>query len=241
MRAFEAKNLSYQYPDGKMALENINISVEENEVLGIVGPAGAGKTTLLLSINGTIASNGDILVFGNKVEKKNYEMIRKTVGFVFQNPDDQLFSSTIYEDVAFGPANYGVRKDGLKLLVAQALKKVSLEGFEQRSPHHLSAGEKKKASIATVLSMNCELLVLDEPTSNMDPISRKHLLEVLKTIKKTMILAGHDIPFFSSICDKIAVMDEGKIVAFGKTTEIFSSTELAKKYGFECSPCPFGK
>jgi cobalt/nickel transport system ATP-binding protein len=234
MNAIEIKNLSYSYPDGHPALIDINLSVKEKECLGLIGPNGAGKSTLLLHLNGLLsADHGEILILGQLIAKGNLNWVRKTVGLVFQNPDDQLFCPTLLEDVAFGPLNSGVPVEEIPGRVAAALGKVGLKGFEDRSPHHMSVGEKRKGSLATILSMDSEIIVLDEPSSNLDPRSRKELIELLATFPQTRIVATHDLEMVLQLCHRVALLAEGKIMALGQTENILTDERLLKAYGLE--------
>ena len=194
MTAIEIRHLSFTYPDGHQALKGLNLAVERGECLGLVGPNGAGKSTLLLHLNGLIPSpNGAVRISGEVINKQSLPGVRQKVGLVFQNPDDQLFCPTLFEDVAFGPLNSQVPAGRSPEEWPRPSKKWGLEGFEQRSPHHLSVGEKRKASLATILSMDPEIIVLDEPSSNLDPRSRKELIRLLASFKETRIVATHDL------------------------------------------------
>jgi cobalt/nickel transport system ATP-binding protein len=205
------KNLSYVYPDGTPALKDVCFEITKGENVALVGQNGAGKSTLLLHLNGVIENNnGRITIAGKQLDKKNVPDIRKKVGVVFQDPDDQLFMSTVFDDVAFGPINMGFSEETVKERVKKSLQKVGLSGFEERCPHHLSFGEKKRISVATVLSMTPAILLLDEPTSNLDPGGRRNIIETLKTLDSTKIIASHDIESLLEICDKAILMDKGK-------------------------------
>jgi cobalt/nickel transport system ATP-binding protein len=234
MTAIEIRHLSFTYPDGHRALKGLNLAVERGECLGLVGPNGAGKSTLLLHLNGLIPSpNGAVRILGEAINKQSLPGVRQKVGLVFQNPDDQLFCPTLFEDVAFGPLNSRVPAGEIPGRVAQALKKVGLEGFEQRSPHHMSVGEKRKASLATILSMDPEIIVLDEPSSNLDPRSRKELIRLLASFTETRIVATHDLELVLQLCDRVALMDRGVVVALGLPEEVLSDEELLKSHGLE--------
>ena len=234
MTAIEIRHLSFTYPDGHQALKGLNLAVERGECLGLVGPNGAGKSTLLLHLNGLIPSpSGAVRILGEAINKQSLPKVRQKVGLVFQNPDDQLFCPTLFEDVAFGPLNSQVPAEEVPGRVAQALKKVGLEGFEQRSPHHMSVGEKRKASLATILSMDPEIIVLDEPSSNLDPRSRKELIRLLASFTETRIVATHDLDMVLQLCDRVALMDQGAVVALGLPEEILSDEKLLKSHGLE--------
>lgn len=235
--AVEIKDLYYAYPDGTPALRGVNLLVEEGESVGIVGPNGAGKSTLLLHLNGILSGRGEVKIFGLPVIKANLKEIRRRVGLVFQDPDDQLFSPTVFDDVAFGPLNMGLSREETALAVEKALREVGLSGLERKSAFHLSFGQKKRAAIATVLSMNPDLLVLDEPSSNLDPRARRELSELLQGMKITKILVTHDLPFVFENCERVLVMSEGKVVADGDVFSVLSDENLLKEHGLEL---PYG-
>ena len=225
------EKLSFSYPDGRQALKEVNLTIYQGESVAIIGPNGAGKSTLLLCLNGIHYSNGSVNIFGMKVEGKNLRQIRSKVGLVFQEPDDQLFSPTVFDDVAFGSINMGCDKSEVHQKVAQALEWVGMVGFEPRSPHHLSVGEKKRIAIATVLSMNPEILVLDEPTSNLDPRSKWSLVALLRKLPMTKIIATHDLEIAKALCQRAILLDEGRVVADGSTEGILSDTPLLEAHG----------
>ncbi len=235
--AVEIRDLTYTYPDGTPALEGVNLVIEEGESVGIVGPNGAGKSTLLLHLNGILQGQGEVRIFGLPVEKRNIREIRRRVGLVFQDPDDQLFSPTVFDDVAFGPVNMGLSKDEVITEVKRALSAVGMEGAEKRSAHHLSYGQQKRVSIATVLSMNPDLLALDEPSSNLDPRARRELAELLQGLKITKILVTHDLPFVFEVCERIIILYEGKVAWDGEAFATLSDEEMLERYGLEL---PFG-
>ena len=235
-KIIEIKYLSYSYPDGARALEDINLDVFRGESLGIIGPNGAGKTTLLLHLNGLLNSdNGEakINILGFQINKKNLGEIRKAVGFVFQSPEDQLFMPTVYEDVSFGPSNLGWDKDTVNKNTQQALEEVDLSDKANHLSYHLSLGEQKRVSIATVLSMKPEILVLDEPSANLDPAARRHLIDLLMGLSVTKIIAGHDLELILGLCNRVVVLDKGKVVADGDTRVILSNPLLMKQYNLE--------
>jgi cobalt/nickel transport system ATP-binding protein len=235
--AVEIKSLLYSYPDGTLALRGINLVIEEGESVGVVGPNGAGKSTLLLHLNGILMGQGDVRIFGLPVDKKNLQEIRRRVGLVFQDPDDQLFCPTVFDDVAFGPVNMGLSKKEVSLAVSRALRDVGVAGKERRSAHHLSYGQKKRVSIATVLSMRPDLLVLDEPSSNLDPRARRELSEFLQGMPITKIIVTHDLPFVFENCDRVLVLASGRIMADGSAFDILSDEELLAEHGLEL---PYG-
>ncbi len=228
------KNLSYTYPDGTNALSGISLKIHNGENVALVGPNGAGKSTLLSHLNGIIANeNGHIKISGQVLNKKNLNQIRKIVGLVFQDPEDQLFMSTVFDDVAFGPINMGLSENQIHKRVKLALKKVGLAGYEERCPHHLSVGEKKKVSIATVLSMRPKIILLDEPSSNLDPSARRKMIKMLMSLRTTKLIASHDIEMLLEICDRTILLDNGRIIADGKTEDILTNSELLDKHGLE--------
>ena len=234
MIAVEVRNLSFAYPDGHQALEEVNLTVEKGECLGMVGPNGAGKSTLLLHLNGLLSGNsGDIRILGQSITKQNLSWVRQKVGLVFQNPDDQLFCPTLFEDVAFGPLNSQSPAEEIPGRVATALEKVGLSGFENRSPSHMSVGEKRKASLATILSMDPEIIILDEPTSNLDPRSKKELITLLATFPQTRILATHDFEMVLQLCNRVVLVARGKVMASGRPEEILTDESILQTYGLE--------
>lgn len=222
----EICDLAYQYPDGRSALLHINLRVEEHEKVALIGPNGAGKSTLLLHLNGILQDRGEVQVDGLAVSKENLPLIRAKVGMVFQNPDDQLFSLTVGEDVAFGPTCQGLDQAAIQVKVKNALQAVQLDGFENRHPFHLSGGEKKRASIATVLSMSPQYLVLDEPTSGLDPRSRRELIDLLKTFSQCLVVATHDLDLVRELASRVIVINKGSIVADGLAEEILADKTL---------------
>jgi cobalt/nickel transport system ATP-binding protein len=209
------KNLHYSYPDGTRALSDINLVIQRGESLGIIGSNGAGKSTLLLHFNGILRGRGEISVFGKDLTDKNLLLIRSLVGLVFQDPDSQLFMPTVFDDVSFGPVNMGMQRQDVKKSVHKALKEVDMLAFIKRSSHHLSVGEKKRIAIATVLSMNPQILVLDEPSSNLDPKHRRALIKLLNMLEMTKIIATHDLDLIGQTCSRVVLMEEGKIVSGG--------------------------
>jgi cobalt/nickel transport system ATP-binding protein len=230
-KVIEIKDLSFTYPDGHRGLKDVNFAVCPGENVAVIGPNGAGKSTLLLHLNGILRGNSNVKICGLVVEEKSLKQIRKKVGLVFQDPEDQLFSLNVYDDVAFGPINMGCTESEVKQQVVQALGWVGMTGYEQRSPHHLSVGEKKRIAIATVLALSPEILVIDEPTSNLDPRSKWSLVELLNQLPITKIIATHDLELVRALCHRTVVMDEGKIAADGKTESILNDILLLKAHG----------
>jgi len=229
--AVKVDNLSFCYPDGQQALRDITLAIYRGESVALIGPNGAGKSTLLLHLNGILRSNGMVKILGRQVDDENLRWVRSKVGLIFQNPDDQLFSPTVFDDVAFGPINMKYSETEVRKSVTRALDWVGMAGYEQRSPHHLSIGEKKRIAIATVLSMNPEILVIDEPTSNLDPRSKWSLIGLLKRLPITKIVAAHDLELVRALCPRTVVLDQGQIIADGATSDIMSNTTLLAAHG----------
>ena len=225
------ENLSYAYPDGQPALADINLSINRGESVAFIGPNGAGKSTLLLHLNGIIHSEGKVKVFSESITEKNLKEVRRRIGLVFQNPDDQLFSATVFDDIAFGPLNLGYAEAEVRQAVTSALEKVGMAGFERRSCHHLSLGEKKRIAIATILSMSPEVLVLDEPTSNLDPRGKWRLIELLGKLPVTRIIATHDLGQVAALCNRVVMLDGGCIVADDTTEIIMNNSSLLEAHG----------
>ena len=218
-KAIEIKNLNYAYPDGSQALSDINLDIFAGESVGIIGANGAGKTTLLLHLNGILRGKGNIRVLDLEMEDKNLAQIRSQVGLVFQDPENQLFMPTVFDDVSFGPINMMLPKAQVEVSVNQALKEVGMTDSIERPSHHLSFGEKKRVSIATVLSMKPQILVLDEPTSNLDPKGRRDIIKLLQDIDKTKIIASHDLQMISKICSRYIFLNKGRIIKSDSTSE----------------------
>ncbi len=232
-KIIEIKKLEYSYPDGTEALKDVSLDIFEGESLGIIGPNGAGKTTLLLHLNGILKGNSYVKILDWELKEKNLPYIRNKVGLVFQDPDDQLFMPTVFDDVAFGPINMGLDEEKVKHNVLEALGAVDMQDSINHLAHHLSAGEKKRISIATVLSMEPEILVLDEPSSNLDPKAREHLIELLKELNLTKIIAGHDLELILDTCRRVVVLDGGEIIADGDVIEILSDKLLMEQHGLK--------
>ena len=231
-------NLSFEYPDGYKALNNISLNLDEKERLGILGPNGAGKTTLLLHLNGILGSlDGEITIDGLSYTEENIKKIRKSVGLVFQDPDDQLFMPTVLEDVMFGPRNFGYSFDEAKSLSLKALEQVKMLDFIDKAPHHLSFGQKRKVAIASVLASKPNLIVLDEPSSNLDPASRRELIEILKSLEITIILVTHDLPMALEVCERSLILNRGKIEIIDSTYNILTNEKIMKENRLEL---PFG-
>jgi cobalt/nickel transport system ATP-binding protein len=230
-KVVEIRNLSYSYPDGTPALSGVTLDIIEGESVGIIGPNGAGKSTLLLHLNGILQSkNGAIKVLGMPLINKNLREIRSKACLVFQDPEDQLFMPTVFDDVAFGLINLGYDEGAVKEKVGKILERVDLPGREHRSAHHLSFGEKKLVSLATVLVMEPRILLLDEPTSNLDRKERRGIIRFLEEIDKTKIVVSHDIEMIEQLCDRIVVMNRGKVVFTGNKEILRDDTKL-KSFG----------
>ena len=229
----EVRNLSFSYPDGTEALRNISLVIGRGEKVAIVGPNGSGKSTLLLHLNGILRGKGEVRILGKAINKANLKEVRREVGLVFQEPDDQLFSPTVFDDVAFGPLNQDLSAEEVRTRVKEALQEVGLPGYENRSSHHLSYGEKKRVSIATVLSYNPEILALDEPTSNTDPKNRRRLINLLKGLAKTIVIATHDLDLVLDVCPRCLIINQGEIRANGKTEELLTNPHLLESNDLE--------
>jgi len=229
----QISSLSFTYPDGTMALDGISLDILEDQCVGLVGPNGAGKTTLLLHLNGILSGKGTVKIDGLEVCDKNLREIRQKVGIVFQDPEDQLFSPTVFDDVAFGPLTMRLEQKEVLSRVSWALNEAGLAGLEKKAPHHLSFGQKKKASLASILSMRPRIIALDEPTSNMDPRSRRRFLQLIKALKATKILSTHDMESVSELCSRVVVLDSGRVVADGEAQSVLSNRELMESHGLE--------
>ena len=232
------RGLHFSYPDGLLALDGVDLHVHPGERVALLGPNGAGKTTLVLQLNGILMpQEGTVEIAGIPVTKENFTEVRRRVGIVFQDPDDQVFMPTVYEDVAFGPANLGLRGAELESRVQAALAAVGMADRRDRAPHHLSFGERRLVAISTVLAMEPEILVLDEPSANLDPAGRRELAEVLRRLGLTMLMVTHDLPYALLLCDRAVVMNRGRITADGPIEEILSDAALMAANRLEF---PFG-
>lgn len=231
--AIEIRDLSFAYPDGHPALHGVTLSVQRGEKLALVGPNGAGKSTLLLHLNGILRGRGLVRIAGLEVSDANLRRVRALAGLVFQAPDDQLFSPTVFDDVAFGPIYQGLSPHEVHARVEAALEAVHMLDYARRVSHHLSVGEKKRIAIATVLSMQPEVLVLDEPSAGLDPRARRSLIHLLAELPQTMIVATHDMALVSDLLPRTVVMDQGEIVADGPTLQILENVDLLAAHGLE--------
>jgi cobalt/nickel transport system ATP-binding protein len=229
------QGISYSYKPGGEVLKNIHLDIEAGEKFGIIGPMGAGKSTLLLHLNGILSGDGRVLIDDTEVCKKNLPLIRKKVGIVFQNPDDQLFNPTVEEDVAFGPLNFGYSKDEVRMMVDRALEEMNLKGFENRVSHHLSMGEKKRVALASVLATRPEVIAFDEPFASLDPMMNKQLVGIIREMDSTVVIVSQSFLPLVACCSRIAVMNKGKITAVGPTLEILRNEELLLDNGVDLS------
>ncbi len=235
MNMIEAKEITYEYPDGTKALHGVNFNVEKGSMVALLGPNGAGKSTLFLHFNGIIQpSSGQIEIAEEllKYGKADLNKARQKVGIVFQNPDDQLFAPTVVEDVAFGPLNMGLSRDEVENRVSKALKKVGMAGFEDKAPHHLSGGQKKRVAIAGILAMDPEIMVLDEPTSGLDPKGASQILKLLYKLNEegmTIIISTHDVDMVPLYADKIYIISGGEIIKEGNPHDVFGDVETIRK------------
>jgi cobalt transport protein ATP-binding subunit len=233
-RWIEVEHLHYAYPDGFEALRGIDLVVGRGEKVALVGPNGAGKSTLMLHLNGINApAHGSVRIGGTPVAREHLGRIRAEVGLVFQDPDDQLFSPTVRDDVAFGPLHMGLPEAEIHERVERALAAVGMAGFERRLPHHLSLGQRKRVAMATVLSMDPSVLVFDEPSAGLDPRGRRELIGLLRELPQTQLVATHDMRLVAEVLPRTVVMDAGRIVADGPTDRILADAALLEAHGLE--------
>jgi energy-coupling factor transporter ATP-binding protein EcfA2 len=236
-QAVVVNNLRYTYPDGKEALRGISFTVHEGECVAVIGPNGSGKSTLLLHLNGILpaspSGNPDVALFGLPATTANLPIIRRSVGLLFQDPEDQLFCPTVFDDVAFGPQQFGGEEEAVRATVRSALERVGLAGFEQRSPHHLSSGEKRRVCLAGVLACQPRALVLDEPTSELDPRGKRELTALLAGFSATKIIATHDLELVVRLCPRTILLDAGRIIADAPTLQLLSDEPLMVEHGLE--------
>ncbi|WP_141360352.1 energy-coupling factor ABC transporter ATP-binding protein [Streptomyces sp. 6-11-2] len=236
--SLEVSGLAFAYPDGHQALFGVDFGIGRGERVALLGPNGAGKTTLVLHLNGILSGGtGTVRVAGLPVGRKHMAEIRQRVGIVFQDPDDQLFMPTVREDVAFGPAAAGLKGPELEARVITALDRVGMGDFADRPPHHLSFGQRRRVAVATVLAMEPEILVLDEPSSNLDPASRRELADILRSLDVTVLMVTHDLPYALELCPRSLVLSDGVIVADGPTGELLADDALMRAHRLEL---PFG-
>jgi cobalt/nickel transport system ATP-binding protein len=236
MNSLKLTNLAFAYPDGHQALFGVNLEVKKGERVAVLGPNGAGKTTLVLHLNGILIGSGEIEVAGLKLnvdDKANLLEIRRRVGIVFQDPDDQLFMPTVREDVEFGPFNMGLRGDELAKRVDWALEQVAMAEFADRAPHHLSFGQRRRVALATVLAMEPEILIMDEPSSNLDPASRRELADIVRSLDVTVLMVTHDLPYALELCPRSVILSGGVIVSDKSTREILNDKVLMSENRLE--------
>ena len=232
-KAIEIINFAYKYQDGTAALSDITLSIEHGQKVALIGPNGAGKSTLLLVMAGFIKGTGKVLVDGWEINRKNLKKIRTCLGSCLENPDDQLFMPTLFDDVAFGPLNMGLEPDPVKTRVADALETVGLGQMADKAPHHLSAGQKRAAAVATILAMQPKIITLDEPDGSLDPRNRNNLMKLLGSLPQTLIIATCNMNFAAALADRAVLLDEGRIVADGDAKKIMSDSELMTNHGLE--------
>ncbi|QBJ96106.1 ABC transporter ATP-binding protein [Rhodococcus sp. ABRD24] len=232
--AIDVERLSFEYPDGRQALDGIDLEIPVGERVAVLGPNGAGKTTLILQLNGVLTpSEGTVRIGTLELGRETVREIRRRVGVVFQDPDDQLFMPTVAEDVAFGPANFGVRGGELERRVTEALEQVGMADHAHRSAGHLSAGQRRRVALATVLACRPEVLVLDEPSSNLDPVARRELADILGGLDTTLLLVTHDLPYAAQLCERAVIMDKGRLAADDRVERILADTRLLAAHRLE--------
>jgi cobalt/nickel transport system ATP-binding protein len=236
--SLEVSGLAYAYPDGHQALFGVDLTVPRGERVALLGPNGAGKTTLVLHLNGILTPGaGTVRVGGLPVGKDSIAEVRRRVGIVFQDPDDQLFMPTVRDDVAFGPANAGLRGAELDARVGRALERVGMAAFAERPPHHLSFGQRRRVAVATVLAMEPEIVVLDEPSANLDPAARRELADILRSLELTLLMVTHDLPYALELCPRSVILSEGVIAADAPTPELLADAALLRRHRLEL---PYG-
>lgn len=232
-KVIEIEHLSYHYPDGTPALKDIDLVVYPHESVAVLGPNGAGKSTLLYHLNGTLLGEGRVTILDIPVEKNNLREIRRRVGLVFQNPEDQLFCPTVFDDVAFGPLNMGLDEAEVRQRVKRALEVMGLGGFEERPAHHLSDGEKKRVALATVLSMDSQILALDEPTDNLDPVGSRMLIERIRLMPQTKVIVTHHLPVAVELCERAVLLRGGRKAEDLPMKELLENRDLLERFGFD--------
>jgi cobalt/nickel transport system ATP-binding protein len=237
MVAVEIRDLRFSYPDGRVALDGVSLTVEDGETVGLIGPNGAGKSTLLMHLNGILPDAHreppSVFIHGIPVGKKTLLQIRREVGLLFEDPDDQLLSPTVWEDVAFGPRQWDWPDSEIEAAVRQALADVGMDGFGRHSPHHLSNGEKQRVCLAGIMVSRPKVLALDEPTRALDPRGRRKLQAILRSLDAVKIIATHDLELVAETCDRVFVLDAGRIVASGRAVEVLADEALMLAHGLE--------
>lgn len=226
-------NVTVEYPDGTKAINNLSLNVKSGEKLALIGANGAGKSTLMLAIEGILDSTGEIKIDDLVVDSKNIVKVRQQMGMLFQNPDDQLFMATIYDDIAFGPRNAGLDEESVKYRVEDRLKLLNIEHLKDKTALKLSGGEKRMVALATVLAMKPSVMLLDEPTAFLDPKARRNLINVLNSLPHTMLIATHDLAFAKEVCREAVVIKDGNFFAKGNCDEILYNQELMDEGGIE--------
>ena len=234
--SIKIEKLTFSYPDGNNALSEVSLVIQPGERVALVGPNGAGKSTLILHLNGILTGSGSVRVCGLEVKKETLGRIRAMVGMVFQSPDDQLFSPRVFDDVAYGPIYQGLPPTAVQERVDKSLAAVAMSDYAQRVSHHLSMGEKKRIAIATVLSMEPEVLILDEPTAGLDPRARRSFINLLRELPMTMLVSSHDMFFVEELFPRTVILDDGRLVADGQTSDLMQDTQLLEAHGLE-RPC----
>jgi len=232
-KAIELKTFSYKYPDGTAALDNISLSIEPGQTVAMIGPNGAGKSTLLLAMAGFIKGTGEVFIDGLQINRQNTKKIRSLIGSCLEDPDDQLFMPTLFDDVAFGPLNMGLEPEQVKARVAEVLKTVGLINMADKAPHHLSAGQKRAAAIATVLSMSPKIITLDEPDGSLDPRHRNNLVKLLSELSQTLVITTANMDFAAAVAERVVLIDNGRIIADGPAEKIMSDAKLMVDHGLE--------
>jgi cobalt/nickel transport system ATP-binding protein len=232
-KAIEIQKFSYYYPDGTAALNDISLSIEQGQKVVLIGPNGAGKSTLLLAMAGFIKGTGKVYIDGVEINKKNLKKIRAIIGSCLEDPDDQLFMPTLFDDVAFGPLNMGLSPEEVRASVSNALKTVGLSEMADKAPHHLSAGQKRAAAIATILAMNPKIITFDEPDGSLDPRHRSNLVKLLRDLSQTLVIATCNMDFASRIADRAILIDNGIIIADGPALKIMLDPDLMLEHGLE--------
>jgi cobalt/nickel transport system ATP-binding protein len=234
--ALSLRDLSFTYPDGQVALAGVSLEVAAGDAVGLIGPNGAGKSTLLLHLNGILRGSGTVEVCGLPLNDRNLREIRRLVGLVFEDPNDQLFMPTVFDDVAFGALNLGLSEAEGRARTEAALRAVGMLEVAGRPPHHLSLGQRKRVALATVLVMDCRLLALDDPTGGLDPAGREDFLALLASLPQTKLIASHDLEMVWEMCSRVALMDGGQVVTVGETREVLSEEALLREHGLRLPP-----